>query len=90
MAIEAHSGVLGGGLVGRCRCRSGGGTILRGVARPLRSLYVSDRGPSQVGRVTLTFMEGPSSDGAAARRPDGVTFRRLGGLAADESAEIRR
>jgi hypothetical protein len=46
--------------------------------------------PSQVGRVTLTFMECSSSDGAAGRRPDGVTVRRLAGLAADESAETRR
>ena len=45
--------------------------------------------PSQAGRVTVTFMECPSSDGGG-RRPDGVTVRRLEGLAADESAEMRR
>ena len=46
--------------------------------------------PSQTGRVTVTFMEGPSSDGAATRGPDDVMARRLDGLAADESAETRR
>jgi hypothetical protein len=46
--------------------------------------------PSQAGRVTVTFMECPSSDGAAGRRLDGVTVRRLDGLAVDESADIRR
>ena len=47
--------------------------------------------PSQAGRVTVTFMECPSSDGAAGRRAaDGVTVRRLDGLAVDESADIRR
>ena len=45
--------------------------------------------PSQAGRVTVTFMECPSSDGVG-RRPDGVAVRRLDGLAADESAETRR
>jgi len=45
--------------------------------------------PSQAGRVTVTLMECPSSDGVG-RRPDGVTVRRLEGLAADESAESRR
>ncbi len=47
--------------------------------------------PSQAGRVTVTFMECPSSE-VAGRRPDGVTVRRLDGLAPapDESAETKR
>ena len=45
--------------------------------------------PSQAGRVTVVFTERPLSDGAG-RRLDVVTVRRPDGMAADESAEIRR
>jgi hypothetical protein len=46
--------------------------------------------PSRAGRVTLTFMEGPSLEGAAGRRTDDVEVPPMDGLSADELGETKR